>query len=187
MLPPAARAECGGVRDHTLVQGRCVVDRRHRLHRPPQGLFAGSRPAFTHAYCTPTVGRVSVRYLSPAPSAEPALSAAEYFSGKTAPLKLVSLEDGAISLGTTPVSLPPTAAPAPAKTTSAPPPSAIVVQEVALAHKADVATDVPGRAADGGAARGARCDPHARAAGGNGEGERAQGCGWIDAAARRTY
>ena len=43
----------------------------------------------------------------PAPSAEPALTAAEFFAGKTAPPKLVSLEDGAISSGTAPLSLPP--------------------------------------------------------------------------------
>ncbi|KAM5541296.1 hypothetical protein V8D89_004850 [Ganoderma adspersum] len=57
----------------------------------------------------------------PAPSAEPALSAAEFFSGKTAAPKLVSLEDGSISAGSAPISVP---TPAPTRTTSAPPPVA---------------------------------------------------------------
>jgi coronin-1B/1C/6 len=35
----------------------------------------------------------------PAPSSEPSLTAAEFFAGKTAPLNLVSLEDGAIFAG----------------------------------------------------------------------------------------
>ncbi|EJF58048.1 microtubule binding protein [Dichomitus squalens] len=59
----------------------------------------------------------------PAPSAEPALTAAEFFSGKNAPPKLVSLEDGSISsvTGSAPIATP---APAPTRTTSAPPPAA---------------------------------------------------------------
>ncbi|KAI0820244.1 microtubule binding protein [Trametes gibbosa] len=62
----------------------------------------------------------------PAPSAEPALTAAEFFAGKTAPPKLVSLEDGSISAGAAP--LPAfTSTPAPTKTTSAPPPAAAPV------------------------------------------------------------
>ncbi|KAI8985629.1 microtubule binding protein [Trametes punicea] len=59
----------------------------------------------------------------PAPSAEPALTAAEFFSGKTAPPKLVSLEDGSITTGSTPISVPSAPAPTPTKTTSAPPPA----------------------------------------------------------------
>ncbi|THH16850.1 hypothetical protein EW146_g3851 [Bondarzewia mesenterica] len=58
----------------------------------------------------------------PAPSAEPSLTAGEFFSGKTAPLKLVSLENGTISsvpASATPV-LPPPVFPAPTKTQSAP-------------------------------------------------------------------
>lgn len=55
----------------------------------------------------------------PALSAEPAMTAGEFFSGKTAPPKLVSLESGAISASETPYT--PISAPAPAisKTTSA--------------------------------------------------------------------
>ena len=167
-----------------------------------QGLFASSRPTFTHAYCTPTVGCVSFRYLSPAPSAEPALSTAEYFSRETATPKLDSLEDGAISSGTIRLAAThgrtrpgednkltaaccgprichgragdrasPHADPGPGPG----------------ARKADVVTGVTGRAADGGAARGALDDAHAGAAGGDGEGERAQGCGLIDAAASRKH
>ncbi|KAH9852004.1 microtubule binding protein [Lenzites betulinus] len=62
----------------------------------------------------------------PAPSAEPALTAAEFFAGKTAPPKLVSLEDGSISTGAAPLpafAVTP-ATPAPTKTFSAPPPAA---------------------------------------------------------------
>ncbi|EMD39400.1 hypothetical protein CERSUDRAFT_113035 [Gelatoporia subvermispora B] len=57
----------------------------------------------------------------PAPSSEPALSAGEFFAGKTAPAKLVSLENGAIS--DAPKSTPapaPQSAPAPTRTASAP-------------------------------------------------------------------
>ncbi|KAI0364577.1 microtubule binding protein [Pilatotrama ljubarskyi] len=70
----------------------------------------------------------------PAPSAEPALSASEFFAGKTAPPKLVSLEDGSISSGATPLSIPstPAAAPAPTKTTSAPPPAAAPAPVIAV-------------------------------------------------------
>ncbi|KAH9913090.1 microtubule binding protein [Epithele typhae] len=67
----------------------------------------------------------------PAPSAEPSLTSAEFFSGKTAPPNLVSLEDGSISTGATPVSLPPSSsistpapAPTPSRTMTAPPPAA---------------------------------------------------------------
>ncbi|KAK7685785.1 hypothetical protein QCA50_011131 [Cerrena zonata] len=56
-----------------------------------------------------------------APSSEPALTAGEYFSGKTAPPKLVSLENGAISTG--PVSSPLPTTPAPTKIASAPAPA----------------------------------------------------------------
>ncbi|PIL27983.1 hypothetical protein GSI_09927 [Ganoderma sinense ZZ0214-1] len=59
----------------------------------------------------------------PALSAEPALSAAEFFSGKSAAPKLVSLEDGSISAGSAPISV---LTPVPTKTTSAPPPVASV-------------------------------------------------------------
>ncbi|EPQ56212.1 DUF1900-domain-containing protein [Gloeophyllum trabeum ATCC 11539] len=59
----------------------------------------------------------------PAPSAEPALSAAEFFSGKTASPKLVNLENGVTSSGSyTPASL---STPAPTKTASAPAPSPV--------------------------------------------------------------
>ncbi|KAI0758540.1 microtubule binding protein [Irpex lacteus] len=53
----------------------------------------------------------------PAPSSEPALTAGEFFSGKTAPPKLVSLEDGAISSGQAPSAIP---TPAPTAAVSAP-------------------------------------------------------------------
>ncbi|KAI0924162.1 hypothetical protein AcW1_006353 [Taiwanofungus camphoratus] len=52
----------------------------------------------------------------PAPSSEPALSAGEFFSGKTAPPNLVSLDTGAISSGVPPPSTP---APAPTRTATA--------------------------------------------------------------------
>ncbi|KIK91747.1 hypothetical protein PAXRUDRAFT_615322 [Paxillus rubicundulus Ve08.2h10] len=69
----------------------------------------------------------------PAPSSEPSLTAAEFFAGKTAPLNLVSLENGAVfasdgaspsgpmpTPASVPVSAPPVSAPAPAEPT--PPP-----------------------------------------------------------------
>jgi len=73
----------------------------------------------------------------PAPSAEPALSAGEFFSGKTAAPKLVNLDTGAISAGATPAPVPtrtssvpasapaaaPAPAPAPVKTASLPTPT----------------------------------------------------------------
>ncbi|OBZ74065.1 Coronin-like protein crn1 [Grifola frondosa] len=60
----------------------------------------------------------------PAPSIEPALTAAEYFSGKTAAPKLVSLEDGSVFSGSAHSAAPtPQAAPAPTRTTSAPAPA----------------------------------------------------------------
>ncbi|KAL4246809.1 Coronin [Abortiporus biennis] len=66
-----------------------------------------------------------------APSSEPALTAGEFFSGKTAPPKLVSLENGAVSSGPTPSSIPLTPAPVPTPTrtlsSSAPAPAAAPV------------------------------------------------------------
>ncbi|KAI0737283.1 microtubule binding protein [Daedaleopsis nitida] len=63
----------------------------------------------------------------PAPSAEPALSAAEFFSGKTAPPKLVSLDDGSIfAAAANPISVPspaPASAPTPTRTSTAPTPA----------------------------------------------------------------
>jgi len=58
----------------------------------------------------------------PAPSADPALTAGEFFSGKTAAPKLVSLEDGAISSGPTP-----SAALVPTRTSTGPIPSPVPV------------------------------------------------------------
>ncbi|CAL1713917.1 unnamed protein product [Somion occarium] len=58
-----------------------------------------------------------------APSAEPALTAGEFFSGKTAPPRLVSLENGAISSGTLHSSTAAHSAPTPTKTSSAPAPA----------------------------------------------------------------
>ncbi|TFK80356.1 DUF1900-domain-containing protein [Polyporus arcularius HHB13444] len=53
----------------------------------------------------------------PAPSAEPALTAAEFFSGKTAPPKLVSLDDGSVFSASGSGSAPaPASTPAPAPT-----------------------------------------------------------------------
>ncbi|RPD52348.1 DUF1900-domain-containing protein [Lentinus tigrinus ALCF2SS1-7] len=73
----------------------------------------------------------------PALSAEPALSAAEFFSGKTAPPKLVSLDDGSVfsASGSASVTTPaeaPAPTPAPTKTTSAPPPAAAPAPIVAV-------------------------------------------------------
>ncbi|CAK5267850.1 unnamed protein product, partial [Mycena citricolor] len=72
----------------------------------------------------------------PAPSSEPSLSAAEFFSGKTAPARLVNLADGvsfaAKSAGSSPAPAPASApAPAPTKTYTAPAP------EPAAAPKAE--------------------------------------------------
>ncbi|KAH9893647.1 microtubule binding protein [Cubamyces lactineus] len=81
----------------------------------------------------------------PAPSAEPALSAAEFFSGKTAPPKLVSLEDGSITAGSAPLSIPttPAAAPTPTKTTSAPPPAAAPAPVVSVREEPPAPTPEP--------------------------------------------
>ncbi|EKM50835.1 uncharacterized protein PHACADRAFT_264349 [Phanerochaete carnosa HHB-10118-sp] len=62
----------------------------------------------------------------PAPSSEPALTAGEFFSGKIAPPKLVSLDTGAITTGAAPSAIPtsaPAATPAPTRTSSAPAPA----------------------------------------------------------------
>ncbi|KAL1938172.1 hypothetical protein VTO73DRAFT_11816 [Trametes versicolor] len=60
----------------------------------------------------------------PAPSAEPALTAAEFFAGKTAAPKYVSLEDGSVSAGTAPLALPtPAPVPTPTRTATAPTPA----------------------------------------------------------------
>ena len=61
----------------------------------------------------------------PALSAEPALTAGEFFSGKTAPPNLVSLEDGAIYASTSTPQLPATKTtpPAPTRSSSVPAPS----------------------------------------------------------------
>ncbi|KAI0310412.1 microtubule binding protein [Amylostereum chailletii] len=62
----------------------------------------------------------------PAPSAEPSLTAAEFFSGKTATLKLVSLENGSVSAAppssiTVPAPSPaPVSVPTPSRSTTAP-------------------------------------------------------------------
>ncbi|KAI0041826.1 microtubule binding protein [Auriscalpium vulgare] len=60
----------------------------------------------------------------PAPSIEPSLTAGEFFAGKVAPPKLVSLEDGAVSSApATSVAIPTAvSAPAPTRTQTAPPP-----------------------------------------------------------------
>ncbi|OSC96677.1 microtubule binding protein [Trametes coccinea BRFM310] len=80
----------------------------------------------------------------PAPSAEPALSAAEFFSGKTAPPKLVSLEDGSITTASTPISVPtPAPAPAPTKLTSAPPPAAAPAPVVSVREEPPSPTPAP--------------------------------------------
>lgn len=62
----------------------------------------------------------------PAPSSEASLTAGEFFSGKTAAPKLVSLDTGAIVTGAAPSAIPtpaPAATPAPTRTTSAPVPA----------------------------------------------------------------
>ncbi|KAI0676181.1 microtubule binding protein [Trametes maxima] len=81
----------------------------------------------------------------PAPSAEPALSATEFFAGKTAPPKLVSLEDGAITTGAAPLPVP-AATPAPTKTTSAPPPAAAPAPVVVVREEPPAARSEPVRA-----------------------------------------
>ncbi|KAJ7464421.1 microtubule binding protein [Mycena latifolia] len=60
----------------------------------------------------------------PAPSAEPALSASEFFAGKAAPLRLVSLEDGVsfASAGAPASSPAPASTPVPTRTQTAPVP-----------------------------------------------------------------
>ncbi|KAI0685880.1 hypothetical protein C8T65DRAFT_773284 [Cerioporus squamosus] len=64
----------------------------------------------------------------PVPSAEHTLSAAEFFSGKNAPPKLISLDNGSVfsALGSAP-SQAAAPAPAPTKTMSTPPPAATLV------------------------------------------------------------
>jgi len=59
----------------------------------------------------------------PAPSSEPAMSAAEFFSGKTAAPKLVNLENGSTSSSSYSAPSLPTPTPAPTKTASAPTPT----------------------------------------------------------------
>jgi len=61
----------------------------------------------------------------PAVSSEPALTAGEFFQGKTAPLKLISLENGAPAAATSAYTSP---TPAPTKTASAPAPEPVRVQ-----------------------------------------------------------
>ncbi|KAF8757799.1 WD repeat coronin family [Rhizoctonia solani] len=58
----------------------------------------------------------------PAPSSEPALTAAEWFTGKTAPQNLVDLDTGTVSAA--PASAPATFAPQPTPAAAAPPPAA---------------------------------------------------------------
>ncbi|CAE6473912.1 hypothetical protein ACGC1H_003877 [Rhizoctonia solani] len=58
----------------------------------------------------------------PAPSSEPALTAAEWFTGKNAPPNLVDLDTGAVSAGPPPT--PATFAPQPTPAAAAPPPAA---------------------------------------------------------------
>ncbi|KAJ6592224.1 microtubule binding protein [Mycena vulgaris] len=77
----------------------------------------------------------------PAPSSESSLSAAEFFSGKQAPLRLVSLEDG-VSFASkgTPTSVPAmsTPTPAPTRTTTAPEPSPAPKAEPMYARQSSV-------------------------------------------------
>ncbi|CCM05595.1 uncharacterized protein FIBRA_07823 [Fibroporia radiculosa] len=72
----------------------------------------------------------------PAPSADPALSAGEFFSGKAAPPNLVSLDTGAISVGAPPSAVPSTPAPqfvsTPTRTTSAPTPAPVSVPSISV-------------------------------------------------------
>lgn len=62
----------------------------------------------------------------PAPSSEPSLTAAEFFAGKTAPLNLVSLEDGAIFAGNDALSTP--------AVVSVPPPAPAPLPEPTFTH-----------------------------------------------------
>ncbi|GBE89403.1 Coronin-like protein [Sparassis crispa] len=77
----------------------------------------------------------------PVPSSEPALSPSEFFAGKTASPKLVSLENGSISFGAPPSTLPsappPHAAPAPTRSTSAPAPAPAPVPVPAISIHVD--------------------------------------------------
>ena len=79
----------------------------------------------------------------PAPSSEPSLTAAEFFAGKTAPLNLVSLENGTVFAGNdappppAAVSLP---SPAPAVLTPAPIPETTFTPDVTKS------TAIPSRA-----------------------------------------
>lgn len=66
----------------------------------------------------------------PAPSSEPALSAGEFFAGKTAPPNLVSLDTGAITAGAPPTPVP--SAPTPTKTASSPTPASVSIPSISV-------------------------------------------------------
>lgn len=75
----------------------------------------------------------------PAPSAEPALSASEFFAGKTAAPKLVSLENGSITTGSTPSAVPTFT---PTRTTSAPAPVSAATPAAAAAPTPTISIQV---------------------------------------------
>lgn len=66
----------------------------------------------------------------PAPSLEPSLSASEFFNGKTAPQKLVSLDDGTITSGAAPSAVPAPSQPTKTFSTAAPVPDASPISPV---------------------------------------------------------
>jgi hypothetical protein len=74
----------------------------------------------------------------PAPSAEPSLSAGEYFSGKPVQLKLVSLDSGAVTTSTAAPSVG-----APTSTSSAPPPQPAAVPAPAKQEPQSAPTPAP--------------------------------------------
>ncbi|KAH9832465.1 microtubule binding protein [Rhodofomes roseus] len=68
----------------------------------------------------------------PAPSSEPALTAGEFFSGKTTPPNLVSLDTGAITAGAPPSAVPVPSASVPTRTVSAPTPTSVSVPSISV-------------------------------------------------------
>ncbi|KAF8521592.1 microtubule binding protein [Hysterangium stoloniferum] len=77
----------------------------------------------------------------PAQSAEPSLTAGEFFSGKTAPAKYVALDSGAVSAGPAPTKTAPAPTPAPA-----PAPAPVPVSIPASVRAASIPTATPAAA-----------------------------------------
>ncbi|KAG8876726.1 Coronin-like protein crn1 [Tulasnella sp. 331] len=77
----------------------------------------------------------------PAPSSEPALSASEFFSGKTAPRNLVDLDSGTASTGAAPTTL--HHQPTPTKSATAPATLSAFAPEPVIIHKSPAIAEPP--------------------------------------------